>query len=461
MNASKMAQVVTGYAAAALRVQADGALGQDAENDAQAFRDWLAVTSRSWLVVLDDVTDMESIQPWWPPSSPTGGGRVLATTRRRDALLSGGGRAVIEVGTYTPGEAIAYLRNRFTDAHMTHLLDAPAPDLLPELGHLPLALSHAAAYVINEDVPCGRYLQLFTDQRSRLESLLPPAADTEGYGRPVAAALLLSLDAVQRRDPAALAAPALCLAAHLDPAGHPLILWAEAAVTDYLAAHRTPPPAPPEQAEVFAQQAGAALRLLHHYSLITCDSRDGARAVRIHALTARAARESAPAPTLAAAATAAASALATIWPEKDHTDRDLAAVLRANTDTLAALAGDLLRQPDLYPVLLRAGKSLLDAGAYATAVIHWQRLALDTERLLGDEHPSIVVTRGFLAQAYRRAWRVEEAVTLAEQVAADAQRLLGEEHPSTVTARSTLADCYSTAGRTSDAVVLGEPRDGG
>ncbi|MFI0813165.1 tetratricopeptide repeat protein [Streptomyces echinatus] len=460
VNAADVAQVVTGYAAAALSVQADRALGEDVENDARVFLEWLAVTSRSWLVVLDDVTDMESlVRWWWPSSSLLSGGRVLATSRRRDALPSGGDRAVVDVGTYAPDEALAYLRNRFTDTGMTHLLDAQAPDLLRELGHLPLALSHAAAYMINEDAPCGHYLPLFTDQRSRLEALLPPEADTEGYGRPVAAALLLALDAVRRRDPAGVAAPALCLAAHLDPVGHPLSLWAEAAVTGYLSAHRGTPPGPPdssEPAEVTARQARSALRLLHHYSLITWDSRDAARAVRMHALTARAARESVPAPELAAAVSAAADALAAIWPEEDHTDRDLTAVLRANTGTLTPLAGDLLWRPDLHPVLYRAGTSLLNAGLYAAAVTHWQRLVATAERLLGEEHPDTLAARGILTDSYRRAERIADAIALGERVAADTARLLGDDAWETTAIRVTLANCYQLAGRGEDAIALGE-----
>ncbi|WP_331721480.1 hypothetical protein [Streptomyces sp. NBC_00212] len=144
------------------------------------------------------------------------------------------------------------------------------------------------------------------------------------------------------------------------------------------------------------EQARAVLRLLHRYGLITCDSRDGPRAVRLHALTARAARETTPAPAIPATARAAADALAAIWPTTDHTDRDLCAVLRANTDTLAGHAGDLLWQPDGHPVLYRAGKSLLNADLYAAA--HWHQLVADAERLLGDDHPDTLAMADVLRQ---------------------------------------------------------------
>ncbi|WP_218184323.1 tetratricopeptide repeat protein [Streptomyces sp. PKU-EA00015] len=461
VNAAETEQVVTGYAAAARRVQAPGAVGQDAETDAQAFLDWLAVTPRSWLIVLDDLTDLERIGPWWPPPSPVEGGRVLVTTRRRDALLSGGGRAVIEVDTYTPAEALTYLRDRFTGVQMAHLLDQQAEDVVRELGWLPLALAHAAAYMINEDVPCARYLALFTDRQSDLDTLLPPGADAEGYGRQVTAALLLTLDAAQQCEPVGLASPAMRLAAYLDPAGHPQSLWADAAVTSYLTAHRALPTTPPatapaaaEPPEVTAEQARSAVQLLHRYGLITCEARGGPRAVRLHALTARAAREGTPAPEIPAVVQAVADGLASLWPEADHTNPDLCAVLRANTDTLAAHAGDLLWQPDGHRVLYRAGLSLVNTGLYAAALTHWHRLATDSERLLGSEHPDTLTAGANLALCYSVAGRATEAIPLLERVAADSERLLGDEHPLTLGAWHSLAHSYSLAGRATEEIPL-------
>ncbi|MFI0816821.1 NB-ARC domain-containing protein [Streptomyces sp. NPDC021098] len=241
-NAIETEQVVDLYAQAARRLQAPGATGEDAETDARALLDWLATTPRTWLIVLDDITDPKSLSPWWPVPSPNGSGHVLATTRRREAAMSGGGRTVIEVDTYTPAEADAYLKMRLTAADAAHLLDTRTSDVADELGRLPLALSHAAAYMINEDVSCTDYLQRFADHQSRLTDLLPEEADTEGYGRQVTTALLLALDAAQQCKPLGLAVPAMRLVAYLDPAGHPQTLWATTPVINYLTAHRIPHP---------------------------------------------------------------------------------------------------------------------------------------------------------------------------------------------------------------------------
>ncbi|MFE9428159.1 tetratricopeptide repeat protein [Kitasatospora sp. NPDC006697] len=451
INAAETQQVITTYATAAQHVQAPGASGQDPETDARAFLRWLATTNRTWLVVLDDLTDVRGCEPWWPqPPSATGNGRVLATTRRRDALVSGHGRAVIDVSTYTEAEALAYLSDRFAGAGMDHLLDEETGAVIDELGQLPLALGHAAAYMINEQVACARYLALLTERRSSLQTLLPPEADTEGYGRQVTASLLLALDAAQQREPVGLAVPALRLAARLDPAGHPESLWSTEAVTGYLTELRTVP----QERPVSPEEARAVLRLLHRYALVTLNPKNGHRAVRVHALTARAARETTPAADTRAAVRVGADALFEIWPEEDYSDFNLAAVLRANTEALAAEAGDDLWQPDGHPALYRMGKSLLQAGLDTAAVSYWHVIAGDAQRLLGQEHADSLSARSLLAFSYWQARRTDDAITIEEQVLADYERMLGPKHPNALTARTNLAASYRRAGRTDEAITL-------
>ena len=105
--------VISSYAKAAARVHAPGTTGQltDVEAAARAFLDWAATTKRSWLMVLDDITDPAQIAGWWP-ASHTGTGWVLATTRRRDADLAGNGRLLVDVDVYTLDEAHTYLVQR-------------------------------------------------------------------------------------------------------------------------------------------------------------------------------------------------------------------------------------------------------------------------------------------------------------------------------------------------------------
>ncbi|WTH65027.1 tetratricopeptide repeat protein [Streptomyces sp. NBC_01546] len=456
--ATEVQQVIALYAQAAVQVAAPGAVGINPEDDARAFMAWLATTPRRWLVVLDGIADPSGMDGWWP-ASRSDGGWVLATTRLQDARITGGGRRRVNVDVYTAAEALAYLQVRLADDDAGHLLDTAAGDLAEALGYLPLALGHAAAYMINEDLNCADYLVRFTDRRRQLDHVLPPTADTEGYGRQVAATLLLSLDAAQRTEPAGLAEPALRLAALLDPAGHPHTLWVTPDICDYLTQHRTRPAETAEttkipQDPVTPEQARASLRTLHQYALLNVDTRREHRAVRIHALTARAARETTPAADLTTLATTAAGALLRIWPDVDQHHPALAAALRTNTDVLADHAGDHLWQPEANWVLFRAGRSLFESGLTTASTAYCQRVASDAEHFLGPEHPDVLTARGNLAVCYSQAGRTEEAIALEERVLTDSRRVLGPEHPDTLAARANLATSYAEAGRTTASIPL-------
>jgi tetratricopeptide (TPR) repeat protein len=461
-DASTAGAVIEVFARAAARVQAARVSGEDTEADAREFLVWAATTSRSWLVVLDDITDPGQLAQWWP-ASHTGTGWVLGTTRRRDAALGGGGRALVDVGVYTSAEANAYLTGRLTAAGQGRLLDG-AGELAGELGHLPLALGHAAAYLIDQQVSCTAYLDRYRAGRDRLDDLMPASADGDGYGRTVAATLLLALDAADARDPAGLARPAIRLAALLDPAGHPAALWATRAVTGYLARNRTglssgpePDPQPdPEPEAVTIAEARDAVLLLHRYGLATFDDQAGPRAVHVHALTGRAACESTPADRASGIALAAADALGAVWPDPAHADPPLADALRTNAVHLASHAKDALWHPNMHPVLSKAGNSLLDAGLHTAAITYWQRVALDAARIRGPEHPETLTAQANLALSYGRAGRIADAITIGERVAADFARVRGPEHPSTLTAQANLAASYGQAGRTADAITIEE-----
>ncbi|MFF7234557.1 tetratricopeptide repeat protein [Streptomyces sioyaensis] len=494
VDASETEQVIARYAQAAHcvgAVEAQGA-GAGAEERARAFLQWLAATQRSWLVILDDVTEPEAMQPWWPPASVSGQGRVLATTRRHDALLSGGGRSVVNIDTYSAQEANTYLRERLTGAHAAHLLDAQAGELALALGCLPLALSHAAAYMINEDVPCADYLHRFTHSAARLDDLLPRNADTEGYGRKVAAALLLSLDVAQACEPVGLAMPALRLAAVLDPAGHPRSLWTGDTVIRYLRTHGRASASVGGPAGVGPDQARAALRLLHRYGLLVDDARAGGRAVRLHALTARAMREYTPDDVLPDVVKTAVDALTELGGSFHPLGHEESAVLQTNVDSLEACAGDLLWEVGGHHLLRWAGRRLTAQHLASAAVPYWQRLTATSERLLGRTHPKTLIARRDLAVAYcmadrdhdalavlredyafreatldsdrlappqgrASAWRQgssDKEIVLLEDTVAVRERVLGAEHPDALACRANLAIAYWQRGETAEATQL-------
>lgn len=458
-DATRPDGVIEAFARAARAIRAPGTDGIDAEADARSFLEWAAVTSRSWLVVLDDIANPAQIARWWP-ASQSRTGWVLATTRRRDAALSGSGRVLIEVSVFTADEAEAYLTDRLSTVRLAHLLDR-SEDLAAELGYLPLALSHAAAYMIDQQITCSAYLDRYAAGQDRLENLLPASGDGDGYGRPAAVTLLLALDAADQCEPKGLAQPAVTLAALLDPAGHPARLWATDTVTGYLASQRSQAyqmvgreqekttPAP-----VTAEQARATVLILHRYGLVSFDEQAEPRALRMHALTGRAAWEAASTSRAAAAVRTAADALESIWPDPDQTAPELAEALRASTATMADYAGDALWQQGAHPVVIQAGTSLLRAGLHAAATAYWQQATANSRRILGPDHVDTLTSCADLAVSYQHAGRTSDAITLGEQVTAERERILGPDHADTLTARANLALAYQQAGRMNEAIPI-------
>ena len=165
-------------------------------------------------MVLDDVADPGHLRGLWPPSSPSG--RTLLTTRRRDAALTGPERNLMEVGLFTPAEAAAYLGDALA-VHGRHEAPEQLAALALDLGYLPLALSQAAAYLIDADLDCATYRTRLADRNTSLTTLLPDSSGLpDDQAVTVTAAWSLSLEQANRTRPRNLARPMLQLAAMLN-----------------------------------------------------------------------------------------------------------------------------------------------------------------------------------------------------------------------------------------------------
>ncbi|MEU4427755.1 ATP-binding protein, partial [Actinoplanes sp. NPDC024001] len=346
--------IVDRYAQAAADLALPGADGTDTEQDAGRFLAWLAGSGRPWLVVLDDLTEAADLKGLWPPERPHG--RTVITTRLRGAALTGGGCRLVPVETFTAAEAAAFVHARLAAVAQ---LDDDAGGVAADLGMLPLALSQATAFMIDEEVPCSEYRRRFADRRRVLDDLVPePAELPEDYSRTVAATLSLSVEAADRARPAGMGSVLLRVAAVLDPAGIPAALFTTSPARNWIAyARGQDTPQPPD---VDAVRSG--LRVLHRLNLVT--AADGV--VSVHALVQRVVRDPLSDEDLAEVAWAAADALLEIWPEVER-DTALAQRLRSNAGTVSRHGGDELLGPETHPILRRAVLSRGRAGDPAGA----------------------------------------------------------------------------------------------
>lgn len=414
--------------------QAAAEIGQpppDVDSAAEWFLGWVQTTTRRWLVVLDDLSDPADLQGLWP-EGPCG--RVLVTTRRRDAALAGGTRQLIEVGLYTPGQALAYLREKTGDGDgLEH-----AADLAADLGYLPLALAQAAAYLHDRQETYAGYRRRLRDRRKRLPELFPDDALADDYRSTVAATWSISLEAADRLLPPGLATPVLRLASTLDPNGAPLEVFTTPAALAFLTDQHQPTGSASPTARVDEHDCRDALSNLHRLNLISVDRGGGPRAVRTHALVQRATLDQLPADTLAATVRAAADAVLAVWPEIER-DTSLGQALRDCTMTLKERHSAPLWAPDGHPVLFRAGRSLGECGLVSAAVHYWIQTATDATDALGADHPDTLTTRHHLAHLRGEDGDSAGAVAAFEELLGDCLRVLGADHPDTLITRRNLA----------------------
>ncbi|MGO1054908.1 tetratricopeptide repeat protein [Crossiella sp. CA198] len=438
ITATSRQAILTEYAT--IIADLTGYQSTDPDAPAKRFLAYLATMTGRWLIVLDDVQSPADLRDLWPPTTSVG--QVVVTTRRRDSAMRGTNRRVVDVDTFSPAESLAFLELKLADH--SHLL-AEAENLANDLGHLPLALAQAAAYVLDRDITCAEYRERLADQGNSLESLAPEQdCLPEDHREPVARTWALSVQLANDLNPAGLAKPLLELASVLDPNGIPGNVFVSEAVREYLGKVAEHP--------VTAAGARDALRCLHRLSLINHDAQKPHRAVRVHALVQRTTRDSLFETQLKSLARCAADALTEVWPEIEK-DTTLSQVLRANTMTLHAIAEQHLWDSSGHVVLFEAGRSLGQCGRVSEAASYFEQLRTVAERHLGLDHVGTLTARHNLAYWRSEAGDTTTAITELQTVLTDRIRILGPDHLDTLNTRHDLVYWHGPAGDPTTAIT--------
>jgi transposase-like protein len=436
VRATSRESIVEAFADAAVAVY--GETPGDNESNAKALLSWLArPIGRRWLIVLDDIADPNDLIDLWPPSVAFG--RTVVTTRRRDAALDGSDRHRVNVDLFTESESAHYLSDRL-DGDAERLRGAA--DLARALGHLPLALSQAAAFILDHPgLTCEGYLARFTDRATKLAQLCPEALP-DGHQLTVNATWSLSIERADSYEPKGVATPLLQLACLLDPNAIPEAFFVSDCVQRYVLGTQSGggalsrwkakllgPEVGNEEPALRRWKIESILSRMHQLSLLDFDGMQ----VRVHALVQRAVFDDLGDRAHANAARASADAFAEIWPRPDSVLAETA-TLRSNIDYLLHRSEAVLFANRIPSIFITVGLSLSSHGQLSAATEYLRSLHEIAERRIGEHAAQTLEVRHALAVSLAAAGQVEEAVTLFESVAHRRRKLLGAAHPDSLTA---------------------------
>ncbi|KAG8681387.1 hypothetical protein FRC09_017521, partial [Ceratobasidium sp. 395] len=419
---------------------------------------WLGLTSRSWLLVLDNTDDPDLGIQNFIPGGPYGS--VLITTRLRSvAHLGQGPGSECRIGGMEAEEAVELLltKARMRDQALSvEEIDA-ATKLVQDLGYLALAVVHAGAYIFCANISITKYRQKCIEHtQTSLEQYSKLAGNVEKYEKTVYTTWVMSYERLKPPT-----RQLLGLIAYLHHGGITEEIFRRAANN----IDRIPAISPNEeelatrkhvrdQLALYLNIDGhwdssafsAAVDELTVYSLIDYDRVN--EAYTLHVLVQDWARTM-------------------ISHSKSRALMHSSHLLALSIDYSDDIEAHAYRRGLLLHVtsLDKHGSSNPDDAAFLVHVYHenglWnkeealQLRVLDARKqALGDLHPDTLISMHNLALAYQGQGRWDKAETLQVQVVNARKQALGDLHPDTLIYINQLASTYRIQGRLDEAEAL-------
>ena len=401
----------------------------DSLESARRLREHLASWRGESLLVFDNATNPGGLSSLLPTFGHT---QIIITTT--DIAFEEFG-TVIDVAAFTESEAIDYLRLR------TGIDDAAGAGLLAaELGGLPLALAAAATTIRRHRY--RDYVRYLDELRRYPVSDVLHAPSAGAYQLPSAAAILLSIDLVERDDPDHLAGKLIGALAVLSPEGIRVDLLSTLYGRD----------------DAGARAAGEAIDRCQRGSLLSWST--VGHSVMMHRLMRRVVRERAD--STGSRHVLVEHALTLLEPHlfdrsRAWSNRELGQHLVQQIEAVWSTGLETMPRHILMAAVRARSWSVqqLEAAADLTRAIDiGERTLADCERLLGVQDPHTLTARNDLALAYQSAGRLRAAIQMFERTLAERERILGTDHCDTLASRNNLAAAYREEGRLEPAIQL-------
>ncbi|OJJ87138.1 uncharacterized protein ASPGLDRAFT_80025 [Aspergillus glaucus CBS 516.65] len=426
--------------------------GRNEENcDKMAlFKYWLEKEHKEWLLIIDNADEAslfaskaelsrektgadQSILQYLPESPH---GSILITTRNRAAgvkFTRNLSPELVEVNTMTEDESSRLIRSALLDDIPT---DEEIYEISDLLGHLPLALAQATAFMQENVLTISEYIELYKDSDETQMDLLSEPFETLGRDSQVPNAvtttLIISINQIKKKDPKAI--DILSLVAFIDQHDIPKSLI---------------------QAKVKRPlDFTKALGTLKAFSLITANERGNFSLHRLVQLVLR--KWLIIEDKFEDQAIQAMDVLAELFPNAKF---EHLAICKAHFTHAFSVLKFI---PELHGKLLRRRLYLQEGiafylwtqGYYDEAEKLDLLIVEENVKEFGMEHPETLESFESLAATYEQQARWSEAARLDQHVLEVRERTLGPTHDLTLTIKSCLAKLYSKQGRHEEAETM-------
>ncbi len=425
---------------------ADYKSGKQDEQLAAVIR-WLQ-QNKDWLLILDNVDTPEAAAAVQKFVASFSGGHVLITSR---LTQWGRGIQLLSLDVIPVADAVDFLL-AFTQGQRAARPDdaGQAEVLSARLGCLPLALTHAAAYIGYYAIGFGDYLAEFERNLARVleyhdHMVIEYETEPEKAGmvKTVATTFFISFDRLGPLEKAILRA-----ASFLAPAPIPLVIFEQAPEELQALLKLWCEESGEEPAEKPVRDAVAELA---RFSLVT----RGDGTFSVHRMVQAVQRDRLGQAALIRWAEGAVRLVNRAFPYVEFSNWSLCEQLIPHAQACAGFIERLdLQLSEAARLLNKSGFYLKARAQYAAAEpLYRQALKID-ERSFGPEHPDVAINLNNLAQLLQDTNRLAEAEPLMARVVTIFEKSLGENHPNVAIALNNLATLLQDTNRLVEAEPL-------
>lgn len=427
--AERPSSIITELAALARRLELDLRGSLNETDAAMAARNALTqgVPYGRWLLILDNAEDPDSLREFLPQ----GDGHVIITSRNQ---VWNRAATELEVDVFTPEESVAHLRRR-----VKGMEPGEARRLAQTLGDLPLAVEHAAAYLVLTDMSVDTYMESLDSFPSDMFGEAPPA----DYALPIKSTFAASLQRLEQEWPAA--KRLLQMSVFFGPeAFSQTLVYKSPEMLRHLSAHDPALRSSPAQ-------LGRVVNAVKRLSLAKVDGRTNT--IQVHRVLQALLRMQMTETEMAEIRTEVQLVLAGQRPlggeVEDPENRSAFERIRPH---LAACSAEESELPEVRQLMTDLVRLQWRNGDFELARREVDRIDVLWSRRLGEEHEQTLVLRTVRANILRDLGEYRESWELDLRTWESQCRLLGEDDPDTLATARGMAAGLRALGRYQEAL---------